>query len=253
MKRFERYVVIGDSTAEGLDDPDGRGGYRGWADRLAERVAAVQGGLLYANLAVRGKTARQIREEQLEPALAMKPDLMVVSAGMNDMIRPRFDPAKYAADVEAMQRPLIAQGATVLMFTLPDLRAIMPLARLFGDRTLRLNAAMRATCAATGVILCDLGRYPIGTDPRVWSDDRLHANALGHALVADALAYHLGLPGTDMSWAEPLPAHRRTFGEALRAELAWVRTHFLPWLWRHAQGRSSGDGRTAKRPELTPV
>ena len=26
MRRFERYVAIGDSTVEGLDDPDGRGG-----------------------------------------------------------------------------------------------------------------------------------------------------------------------------------------------------------------------------------
>jgi len=41
MRRFERYVALGDSTTEGLEDPDGRGGYRGWADRLAERVASV--------------------------------------------------------------------------------------------------------------------------------------------------------------------------------------------------------------------
>jgi hypothetical protein len=32
-------VAIGDSTTEGLDDPDGAGGYRGWADRLAEIIA----------------------------------------------------------------------------------------------------------------------------------------------------------------------------------------------------------------------
>ena len=36
MRTFSRYVAIGDSTTEGLDDPDGAGGYRGWADRLAE-------------------------------------------------------------------------------------------------------------------------------------------------------------------------------------------------------------------------
>jgi hypothetical protein len=27
-RRFERYVAIGDSTTEGLDDPDGRGAKR---------------------------------------------------------------------------------------------------------------------------------------------------------------------------------------------------------------------------------
>jgi lysophospholipase L1-like esterase len=46
MPRFERYVAIGDSTSEGLDegldDPYGAGGHRGWANRLAERLAAAQ-------------------------------------------------------------------------------------------------------------------------------------------------------------------------------------------------------------------
>ena len=55
-RTFARYVALGDSSTEGLDDPDGRGGYRGWANRLAAHVAAVQpGGLLYANLGVRGR------------------------------------------------------------------------------------------------------------------------------------------------------------------------------------------------------
>jgi hypothetical protein len=39
--RIERYVALGDSSTEGLDDPDGAGGYRGWADRLAEHVARI--------------------------------------------------------------------------------------------------------------------------------------------------------------------------------------------------------------------
>jgi lysophospholipase L1-like esterase len=72
LARFDRYVALGDSTAEGLDDPDGQGGYRGWADRLAERIAHHQGGLLYANLALRGRQTREVRGEQLEKALAMK-------------------------------------------------------------------------------------------------------------------------------------------------------------------------------------
>lgn len=44
--RFERYVAIGDSSTEGLDDPDGNGGYRGWANRLAETIPGQQGSLL---------------------------------------------------------------------------------------------------------------------------------------------------------------------------------------------------------------
>jgi hypothetical protein len=54
MPAFERYVAIGDSTTEGLWDPSRSRGYRGWADRLAERLAETDPTVRYANLAVRG-------------------------------------------------------------------------------------------------------------------------------------------------------------------------------------------------------
>ncbi len=250
---YERYVAIGDSTSEGLDDPDGEGGYRGWANRLAERLARLHGGLLYANLAVRGRTTRQIREEQLAPALAMRPDLATVVAGTNDVLRRHFDARLFRAELFAMQHALVQQGATVLTFTLPDLGPIMPLARLLGARVEELNEAIRDACGESGAILVDLARHPVCSDPRLWSDDRLHANSIGHARIADALAYHLGLPGSDRSWADPFPEPRTTTAlDVVRAEVAWARIHLLPWIWRHLRGKSSGDGRTAKRPELTP-
>jgi len=89
--QFKRYVAIGDSSTEGLQDPDGAGGYRGWANRLAERVAEAQGGLLYANLGVRGKRSREIRQEQLGPALALDPDLATIFAGSNDILERGFN------------------------------------------------------------------------------------------------------------------------------------------------------------------
>src|SRR5258705_6415265 len=85
--RFERYVAIGDSSTEGIDDPDGDGGYRGWANRLAQRIADAQGAVLYANLGIRGRLTREILDEQLAPALAMHPDLATVFSGSNDILR----------------------------------------------------------------------------------------------------------------------------------------------------------------------
>jgi lysophospholipase L1-like esterase len=251
VSRFERYVAIGDSTTEGLDDPDGHGGYRGWADRLAERVAAEQGSVLYANLGVRGRTTRQIRDQQLAPALAMQPDLATVVSGTNDLLRRHFDALAVAADVEAMQRALIDAGATVITFTLPDLTPVMPLARIFRRRVERLAEELRRASARSGAILCDLARLEVSTDPRLWSEDRLHANSLGHERIAEALAWHLGMPGSDRAWSEALPDRPRlTVTDRIRTEAAWGRRHLLPWLGRHATGRSSGDGREAKRPEM---
>ena len=57
---YSSFVAVGDSFTEGLDDPGPQGGYRGWADRLAEHLAASGGPLRYANLAVRGRLLRQI-------------------------------------------------------------------------------------------------------------------------------------------------------------------------------------------------
>lgn len=250
---YARFVAIGDSTVEGMDDPDGQGGYRGWANRLAERLAQQQGSILYANLGVRGRTTRQVLDEQLAPAVAMKPDLAAVVSGTNDLLRRHFDAVALRRDIETMQRALVEQGATVITFTLPDLSAIMPVARMLSDRLHAMNDVIRAACASTGAIACDLAAHPIASDPRLWSDDRLHANAQGHARIADALAWYLGLPATDRKWAEPLPdLPPPQFGASIRAEYAWVRQHLLPWLWRHARGRSSGDGIRAKRPQLLP-
>lgn len=253
-RRFERYVAIGDSSTEGLEDPDGRGGYRGWANRLAERIAAAQGGLLYANLGVRGKRTEEIHAEQLAPALALRPDLVTLFSGTNDVVRRRFDLARVATDLEAMQRALIGTGATLLTFTLPDVSAVLPLARPVAHRLHALNDEVRAISARTGAVLVDFAAHAVTHDPRLWCDDRLHANAAGHARIAHALAHALGVPGADASWSEPLPpAAPASPGARLAAEIAWQRRHFLPWLWRHLRGRSSGDGRGPKRPELEAV
>lgn len=255
--RFHRYVAIGDSSTEGLDDPAGDGRYRGWADRLARHVAEAQrdaGGLLYANLAVRGRQTRQILEEQLEPALAMHPDLATVFTGTNDIIRRRFDLTRVADDIRAMQRAFRAAGATVLTITMPDLSSVMPMARRVAPRVHEFNAAVREVSAATGTLVVDLAEHPVAADPRLWSDDRLHANSLGHARIAAALAHALRLPGADDAWRAPLPPPPRRSGAARAAEeLRWIQRHFIPWAWRHARGRSSGDGIRPKRPALTTV
>ena len=257
---FERYVAIGDSSTEGIDDPDGAGGYRGWANRLAEAVALAQASqgserpLLYANLGVRGRRTRQIRAEQLAPALALRPDLATLFCGTNDVVARDFDLDSVASDVDAMQRALIDAGATVLTFTLPDYARVMPMARRIVPRLRALNRRLRTVSAANGVVLVDFEAHPVAGDPRLWSDDRLHANAAGHARIAAALGQALGLPGSDGAWQEPLPPLPPATPLArLGRELVWSCRHFLPWLWRHARGRSSGDGRQPKRPDLSPM
>jgi lysophospholipase L1-like esterase len=254
---WSRYVALGDSTSEGLEDPypDGSG-YRGWTDRFAERLAAVapDGHLLYANLAVRGKLTRQVREEQLDAALALKPDLVSVLAGLNDVLRRSCDVDVVAGHMDAMVAAARASGADVVTFTFPDPVPVNPIARPARARLFAYNARLRAVAQCHGAVLVDLERHPVTSDRRLWHPDRLHANSEGHARIAAAAAAALALPGADCAWADPLdpPAVRVSRAAALAADARWARVHFAPWLLRRVRGRSSGDGRVAKRPDLQP-
>jgi hypothetical protein len=92
------------------------------------------------------------------------------------------------------------------------------------------------------------------TDPRMWCADRLHLSPLGHTLAAAQMARAFGLPDPDNGRVAVLPAlPPPTRWHATRTELTWLATFVGPWLYRRVRGRSSGDGRTAKRPHLTPV
>jgi lysophospholipase L1-like esterase len=249
--RFERYVAIGDSSTEGLEDPDGTGGYRGWADRLAERVAQAQGGLLYANLGMRGKRSREIREEQVGPALAMKPDLATVFAGSNDILERGFDAGKLRTELEGMMGALVGGNAVVLTFTLPDLVGVMPIGRFLAPRVRAMNNAIRQAAASTGARLIDFAAYPVGSDPRLWSEDRFHVNVEGHARIAAALAEALGLPGTDDAWQQPLPERSAPSRWTRIVESwSWYRHHLLDRLW---SGSSVEGHNLSKRPRLEVV
>jgi lysophospholipase L1-like esterase len=228
---FERYVALGDSSTEGLQDPDGRGGYLGWSRRLAARITDSQGGLEYVNLGVRGLTTRQILEQQLEPAVSLRPDLVTVFSGTNDVIARGFDPDAVTRDIVHIQSTLVEAGATVLTFTLPDLTPIMPLARWIAPRIHALNQGLRAASALTGARLLDFAAIPVATDPRLWHEDRIHANATGHARIADALAFALDLPDTDDTWTRDLPPLEPPAAlERLRAEVTWTRRYLIPWI-----------------------
>jgi lysophospholipase L1-like esterase len=259
---FKRFVALGDSTTEGLDDPYpghpvGEEVFRGWADRLADRLAIDNPQIEYANLAIRGRLSGQIREQQLEPALAMEPDLASVVGGVNDVLRPKFDIDVVAGHLEAMCSAFREKATTVLVMTLPDLSSSMRVARIFSERLTAYNQAIRDVAAQTGSTLVDMAEELHEYDPRGWSPDRLHANDVGHQYLMWGAAKAIGLPDA----AGELEAlHADTPGvppmskpKAFATESAWVWMHLRPWLMRRIKGTSSGDGISAKRPEMRPL
>ncbi|WP_415949710.1 SGNH/GDSL hydrolase family protein [Streptomyces sp. KLOTTS4A1] len=252
MGLYERYVALGDSQTEGLGDGDDTGGLRGFADRLAEQLAELNPGLLYANLAVRGRLAGQVRAGQLDAALALEPDVATVVAGMNDLLRPKFDADEVVGHLDTMFAALTAQGARVATVTFPDIARITPLARPLRGRVLALNQGIREAARRPGIHLADTAPHEVVTDSRLWSPDRLHAAPLGHERIAASLAHALALPGSSDAWTHPLPPTPGR-GGGWGTEVRWMAGFLGPWLGRRLRGRSSGDGRVAKRPDMHPV
>ncbi|HWL65659.1 MAG TPA: SGNH/GDSL hydrolase family protein, partial [Actinomycetota bacterium] len=149
-----RYVALGDSLTEGVGDPIADGSLRGWADMLAGALKRSNPDLDYRNLARRSLTAAQVRQSQLEPALAVAPDLASVAVGMNDVLAPSFDKNSFERDLVSLVHPLIESGATVLVGTLPE---DLPLLRLMRGKAAATRSRLKTVGAVVGAVCGDLG------------------------------------------------------------------------------------------------
>jgi lysophospholipase L1-like esterase len=180
---YKRFVAVGDSMAEGVGDPTP--GYRhlGWADRVAERLDGE-----YLNLGKRNLLAAEVRATQLERALAFAPDLAAVLCGGNDLMRHDYDPEAVERDVDAIVAALRAAGSDVIMMAPFD----MSQTELVPDeykptwRSLieRMSTLAERVARRHGALLVDFRAHPAGADPTIYSTDRIHLNARGHAICA---------------------------------------------------------------------
>ncbi|WP_341359407.1 SGNH/GDSL hydrolase family protein [Georgenia sp. M64] len=280
---WSRYVALGDSFTEGLwdlPDPARPDRLRGWADilagRLAGRLAAgptpgddaddagstdggadglVDDGLVYANLAVRGRLLGAIVEEQLPEALALGPDLVSLVGGGNDLLRPGSDPDALADILEGAVVRVRATGADVLLATGMDPHG-SPLLRATRARVAVYNAHVWSLARRHGASVMDVWGMRSLRDWRMWAPDRIHLTTAGHERVAQAALVALGVGADDTAWDDPLaPLPPVARAERLRSDLLWARQYATPWIGRRLRRRSSGDTRPPKHAEpvvLTP-
>lgn len=250
---WQRYVALGDSFTEGIGDPDeSRAGYhRGWADRVAEELAHGTENFAYANLAVRGKLIEQIRDEQLASALELKPDLITLCAGGNDVIRPGSDPDETARILDTMVQILSTTGATIVLFNGPDVRETPVVGSIRGKVAI-FNENVRTVAARHDTLVADMWSLRELTRPDMWDEDRLHFSPLGHHTIARMVLDTLNVVH-DLNPIEPSPVQERSWRAARADDVVWARQHLFPWVIRRLRGRSLGDGVTPKRPNIEPL
>lgn len=249
---WRRYVALGDSFTEGVGDPEPRslGGLRGWADRLAEELAAGCQDFAYANLAVRGRLLEQILSEQVGPALALKPDLITLSAGGNDMVFHGTDPDKLAGRLEVGVRALTATGATTVVFTGPDWGST-PLLGRNRAKVAVFNENVHAIASRYGAVTADLWSVRQLREPRMWDPDRLHLSPLGHHAVALVVLDALGVKHALLP-LQPNGLPDSSWCQARAEDLLWAKRYLVPLALRQIKPHDKVQ-RLAKRPGAEPV
>ncbi len=249
---WNRYVALGDSFTEGIGDPEPSrpGGYRGWADRVAEELSKGHEDFAYANLAVRGRLLQQIADQQLAACLELRPDLVTISAGGNDLIRPGGDPDALAEKLDSVVQILSLNGATVVLFNGPDTGSSV-LSRI-RSKVAIYNENLRTVAARHDAIIADMWSLRQLGDPQMWDADRLHFSPLGHHTIAAMVLDSLNVQHT-LEPLAPKPLPPSSWREARSNDLVWAREYFVPWVVRRLRHQSSGDGITAKRPTPGPV
>jgi lysophospholipase L1-like esterase len=187
---WNRLAVLGDSVTAGVMDPLPGYHHRSFADRFTDALAATRPGFAAVNLAKPYLLLEEIRDQQLGPALEFEPDVVMVSAGGNDAFR-GFDSEALRAKLTSLLTPLTESGALVITIGLFDLArsGLVPpehadgMARRF-DGLDRITADL---AHALGGIHVDTHHHPLTADPDIYSTDRIHANARGHAVAFAAI------------------------------------------------------------------
>ena len=238
-----RFVAIGDSFTEGVGDelPDGR--VRGWADIAAQGWAdGTREPVQFANLAIRGKLIRPIVDEQLEPALALKPTHLSFNGGGNDILRPQADVNRIVDAFAHVLRRCDEEGVTLILLSGANPTGQLPMGRVMKRRGDLLSHAVEARIADRPDVIRALNWFDDElAGSAFWSDDRLHMNSRGHHRVAARVLDAVGVPRPDEWWNLPeLPDQGRLRGAR------YYREHVGPWVRRRLTGTSSGDGREPK-------
>ncbi|MGI8665175.1 MAG: SGNH/GDSL hydrolase family protein [Jatrophihabitans sp.] len=196
---WRRFVVLGDSVANGPSFPvDGFCPLR-WTDRVAAELQAATPQLQYLNLGVSGLLAREVRESQLADALAFGPDLALVLCGGNDAFRRSYaGPVAEAVDAElaAMFEALRASGAqlaTIGIFDVSYSPAVPERHRLeLRERLAVLAEHARELAGRYDSVHVDLSRHPRASDPTLYSPDGRHGNGRSDAIAAAEMVRGLG-------------------------------------------------------------
>ena len=185
-----QYVALGDSTVEGVGatSPDVN-----YVSRLYERLRTVYPTARVVNLGAGGATSADVLRRQLDRAIALRPYLVTLSIGPND-ITTRVPVAAYERNLDSILGRLRTETTAVTVVNLiPDL-VVTPRFRAhrerdaLGRQTVLFNEALERRSRAHGAELVDLyaaSRREVPVRPELIGADGYHPSDVGYARWAE--------------------------------------------------------------------
>lgn len=179
-----RYVVLGDSTATGRGAPYEQGFVIATARHLARRERVT-----LTNLGVTDSRIADVRRDQLSAAVRLKPDVVLVSAGANDVtgltrlssVRRDFERIADRLRATRCDVEIVVTGS-------PDVgsapRLAQPLRTVAGWRTRQLNGVVEGVVRDRRLVLAPLAEQTgrrFRADRSLFAADGFHPSAEGYA------------------------------------------------------------------------
>jgi lysophospholipase L1-like esterase len=236
------FVALGDSITLGIGDPvrlapppGGRKGtraWRGWAVLLAETLPDPALHIVAGN----GALMADLERDQLPAALQLRPDVASVVIGINDTLRPNFDPDQLAETSAHVIGALRAAGADVLTMRLPDPGRMLHLPEVLASplakRAHLLNDVIDQMAERFGTLHYDAADDTVVYNPAMWAVDRLHPSERGHRHIARR--FHELLAGAGHAIGPP-PGTEPLEEPPTRVEqFAWMATKGTAWVVRRS-------------------
>lgn len=183
------YVAMGDSTIEGVgaSRPE-----RHFTSLIFEFLKLKQKDVTYHNLGRAGWKVSNVIHDQLNPAIELKPNLIVLSVGANDVMQ-RRSLKKFDQEYKELLEKLSLTGALIVINNIPDLSLAPVIPKYIHPYCIiqvpRYNKIIEKYAKEYGCLLVDLyaqSRLYRGYAEFI-SSDGLHPSDAGYALWANTV------------------------------------------------------------------
>lgn len=183
------YVALGDSTGVGQGAR-----YGGYVDRLFRKLVVKRDGSRLINLCVSGFTTVDVIRNQLDEAVAAKPDLVTLGVGIND-IGHGLSLEEFARNYQTILERLKRETQAVVIVTnIPDIssgpRIPLPMRSKYQQEIIAFNQKLQEIASSLGAIVFDIytiTHEQLPSHPEYFSADGFHPSDDGYELWAEQM------------------------------------------------------------------